>query len=73
MPKPVIIRLKSPIFGGGTLTDREVMREKVFTEELHGKEYRNVAKQWATTHVNNVGDIEGLDKESEEAVMSSRK
>lgn len=73
MSKPVIIHLKRPIFGPGVLTDRPVFHEKVFTEEVHGKDYQAVAKEWSITHANNVTHIDGLDEASEKAVATERK
>ena len=71
--KSVVIKLKNPIYGGGVLTDREILHEKVFTEHIHGKDYQKTAKIWATTHVNNVAHIEGLDETSEKEISVSRK
>ena len=68
--KPVVIKLKNPIYGGGVLTDRPIFHEKVFTEQEHGKDYQDVAKEWATT---NVAHIEGLDEASEKIVNIARK
>lgn len=73
MNKPVVIKLKKPILGGGVLTEREVQHEKVFTEEVHGKDYKKSAKEWATTHVANVDHVDGLDDESEKEINSARK
>jgi len=73
MSKPVIIHLKNPIFGGGVLTDRAVLHEKVFTEEVMGKDYQKLAKQWSITHESNVLKIEGLDDETEKPVVSRKK
>ena len=73
MSNPVIIKLKHPIYGGGILTERPVFHEKVFTESDHGKNYQAVAKEWATTHADNVVRVEGLDEASEKAVNVARK
>ena len=73
MAKPVVIKLKNPIYGGGILTERPIFHEKVFTEDEHGKNYQSVAKEWATTHVNNIVHIDGLDEASEKAVNVARK
>lgn len=71
--KAVIIKLKNPIYGGGILTERPVLHEKIFTEHEHGKDYQAVAQEWATTHVANVAHIEGLDEASEKAVEVAAK
>ena len=73
MPKPVIIHLKRPIFGPGVLTDRQKFMEKVFTEEVHGKDYKEVAKEWSVTHALNVAHIDGLDEASEKEASVARK
>jgi hypothetical protein len=73
MSKPVVIKLKNPIYGGGALTDRAVLYEKIFTEQDHGKDYQSVAKEWATTNVSNVAHIDGLDDASEKIVNIARK
>lgn len=73
MSNKVVITLKRPIFGAGVLTDRPVFHEKVFSEEVHGKNYKELAKEWSTTHANNVGHIEGLDDASEKAIDAARK
>ena len=73
MSKPVVIKLKRPLHGGGVLTERAVLEHKVFTEEEHGKDYQAVAREWATTNVSNVAHIEGLDEASEKAVNVARK
>ena len=73
MSKPVVIKLKNPIYGGGVLTDRAIYHEKIFTEDLHGKDYKAVAKEWATTNVVNVAHIEGLDESSEKEISVARK
>lgn len=69
----VIIHLRNPIFGGGVLTDREVQHEKIFSEEVHGKGYKETAKIWCNTHANNVARVDGLDKESEEQISTARR
>ena len=73
MSKPVIISLKRPIFGPGALTNREVLHEKVFTEEIHGRNYKESAKEWSVTHAGNVAHVEGLDDESEKVIDAARK
>lgn len=73
MSKPVVIKLKRPLHGGGVLTERAVLEHKVFTEEEHGKDYQAVAREWATTHAGNVAHMEGLDEASEKAVNVARK
>ena len=73
MSKPVVIHLKNPVYGGGVLTERKILHEKVFTEEEHGKGYRESAREWAVTHAQNVTRIDGLDDESEKQVAVARK
>lgn len=73
MSKKVVIKLLKPIFGGGALTEREVMHEKIFTEEVHGRQYQAAAREWATTHAGNVGHIDGLDESLEREVILARK
>ena len=73
MSKPVVIKLKRPIFGPGALTNREVLHEKVFTEEIHGKGYKESAKEWSVTHADNVAHVDGLDDASEKAIDMARK
>ena len=69
----VVIQLKRPYHGGGVLTDRAIYHEKVFTEEVYGKKYKEIAQEWATTNVSNVAHIEGLEESSEKEISVARK
>ena len=73
MSKPIVVHLIKPIHGPGALTNRAVIHEMVFTEEVFGKSYKEEARNWATTHAVNVSKVEGLDENSEKEISVARK
>jgi hypothetical protein len=69
----VIVYFKNPIWGGGVGINREKQKERVFSEEIHGKNYKELAAEFAKTNVRNVAHIDGLDEAAEKEVNTERK